>query len=336
MRVLVPAFDNEIFIKEFSIHLNEFVEVGSSFSDFWNVEGNYDVVHLHWPEYLLKWKEPTEFELLFLEKVLKEWKQKSKIVVTRHNYHPHYSDTEPFRQLYKLVYHYADGVVHLGHFCHKEYQQRYSEFASNQKHAVIPHALFTTYPNRTNSTEAREKLKISSKAFVMLVFGRVQSAAEKSLVLKAFDNIHITNKKLLAPGWRPAPGKEPVNRLTWFRVKHSKTYCICNNFISEEDVQYYMHASSLVFIPRVDTLNSGIPFLVAPFQKPMVGPDCGNIEETLNTLGCKVFDVALSSSIIEAIRESLSKRFDGYNQEKLSLFQPQVVSEQYFQFYQTL
>ena len=75
MRVLVPVYDEQLFITEVIKSYNSLCTVETSFEDFWLNKGTYDVIHLHWPEYLFKWKLPTDIELLLLEKVLKKWQE---------------------------------------------------------------------------------------------------------------------------------------------------------------------------------------------------------------------------------------------------------------------
>lgn len=312
MKVLVPKYQDALFIDEVIKSYTSTCQVVTSFETFWLNQGSYDIIHLHWPEYLFKWEVPTDTELLFLERVLTEWQQKgTKIVVTRHNYLPHGPNPKRYVPLYNLVYANVDAVIHMGTYSEVDYLERYkSHIPKWQVQAQIPHPIFTNYPNTINKEAARKQLQIKQNTTVMLVFGEVRKAVEKNLVLKAFDAIEDKNKLLLAPGWKFSKTKEPINRLKWLKVKLSKKYRITQEFIPNDMVQYYFKAANFVFLPRTDTLNSGVPFLAAVFNTPMVGCQTGNITEILKANGMPCFNVEKFEQIKIAINQALLNKED--------------------------
>ena len=314
MRVLVPVYDKQLFITEVIKSYNTLCSVETSFDNFWLNKGTYDVIHLHWPEYLFKWKPPTDIELLLLEKVLKKWQENgAKIVITRHNYLPHQPCPERFETLYEVIYKTVDAVIHLGAYSIKEYKIRYDGLMpKNQVQAHIPHPIFTNYPNTVTKSEARQHLNIGKDTVVMLVFGEVRKASEKNLVLEAFDAIDTKDKLLIAPGWKFSKTKEPINSLKWLKVKQSKKYRITQEFITNQRVQYYFKAANFVFLPRIDTLNSGVPFLAAFFNTPIVGCKTGNITQVLKENGMPIFIHNSSAELAEAIKQVITI---GCNQE---------------------
>ena len=317
MNVLVPKYKDALFIDEVIKSYATSCAVDTRFENFWLNQGSYDIIHLHWPEYLFKWEVPTDTELLFLERVMAEWqKLGTKIVITRHNYLPHRPNPERYIPLYNLVYSHVDAVIHLGKHSEYEYLERYKDLMPKaQVQAQIPHPIFTNYPNTVSKEAARKQLHIKPSSTVMLVFGEVRKAVEKNLVLKAFNLIEKNDKLLLVPGWKFNEGKEPINRLKWLKIKQSKKYKINKEFIPDEEVQYYFKAADFVFLPRVDTLNSGVPFLSAVFGTPIMGCDQGNSGEFLKTVRMPVFKELDSSSISKAINTALSLK------HKESLFQ---------------
>ena len=304
MRVLVPVYDEQLFITEVMNSYNSLCTVETSFENFWLNKGTYDVIHLHWPEYLFKWKPPTDIELLLLEKILKNWQENgAKIVITRHNYLPHSPNPERFETLYEVIYKTVDAVIHLGAYSIKEYKIRYDGLLpKKQVQAHIPHPIFTNYPNTVTKSEARQHLNIGKDTVVMLVFGEVRKASEKNLVLEAFDAIDTKDKLLIAPGWKFSKTKEPINSLKWLKVKKSKKYRITKEFITKQRVQYYFKAANFVFLPRIDTLNSGVPFLAAVFNTPVVGCNTGNITQVLKENGMPCFSLKNSSQLAEVIK----------------------------------
>jgi len=319
MRVLVPVYDDQLFITEVIKSYNSLCTVETSFENFWLNKGAYDVIHLHWPEYLFKWKLPTDVELLLLEKILKNWQENgAKIVITRHNYLPHSPNPERFETLYEVIYKNVDAVIHLGKHSEIQYLERYKNLIpEHQVQAQIPHPIFTNYPNTVNKKEARKHLKIGSNTKVMLVFGEVRKANEKNLALQAFDAIDGNNKLLLAPGWKFSKAKEPINSLKWFKVKQSKKYRITQEFITNQRVQYYFKAANFVFLPRLDTLNSGVPFLAAVFNTPVLGCNTGNITQVLKESGMPIFTHSSKSKLAEAIKQAITIGCEQKNYTKM-------------------
>ena len=308
MRVLVPVYDDQLFITEVMRSYNSLCTIETSFENFWLNKGTYDVIHLHWPEYLFKWKLPTDVELLLLEKVLKNWQENgAKIVITRHNYLPHSTNPERFETLYEIVYKNVDAVIHLGAYSIKEYKIRYEGLLpKKQVQAYISHPIFTNYPNTVTKSEARQHLNIGKDTVVMLVFGEVRKASEKNLVLDAFDAIDTKDKLLIAPGWKFSKTKEPINSLKWLKVKQSKKYRITQEFIKNQRVQHYFKAANFVFLPRIDTLNSGVPFLAAVFNTPIVGCNTGNITQVLKENEMPIFIHNSSAELAEVIKQVIT------------------------------
>jgi len=320
MRVLLPIYVDQVFPREQAQGLREHCEVETSFEAFWENRGRFDIVQLNWPEELTQWREPTDLELILLRRVLQEWGKTARIVVTRHNFHPHYADTEKYRKLYEIVYLAAHAVIHMGEFSRREYCQRYvgMEFLQNQIQEVIPHPVFSSYPDTLDRHSARRSLGVGPDTFVLLAFGRVQSAAEKNIVVDAFLGIPTRDKIAIVPGWKRAAAKEPVNRIKWARVRASGRFRCENRFVPDEDVGALFRAADLCVIPRVNTLNSGIVSLCIRFDCQMIAPDCGNIREQAVSMECGVFDQGNNLSLKVAIEKLvLSERKNRTSYERL-------------------
>jgi hypothetical protein len=338
-KVLIPIYKESHFLNLINESYKNFCDVSTNFNEFWLNIGNFDIIHLHWPEYLFKWQVPTELELLLLERTLNEWHQKgSKIVITRHNYLPHRPNAEHYIPLYNLIYSCADVVVHMGKYSEIEYLERYRELIpKTQQQAQIPHPIFNNYPNTVSKVQARQHLNIGADSTVMLVFGEVRKASEKNLILQAFDMVPGKDKILLVPGWKFSQEKEPVNRLKWLQVKHSKKYRIAQKFVPDEEVQYFFNASDFVFLPRLDTLNSGVPFLSLVFDTPFTGANTGNIGEVLRDLGLPYFEKDNSQQLQSAILKVCSGEYDksrfAYFKSSLDV---KVIGKQYAELFRSV
>lgn len=310
MRVLLPVQVDQVFTREQAESLGAHCEVKTSFSTFWENQGHFDIVQLNWPEELTQWREPTDIELVLLRRVLKQWREAARIVVTRHNFHPHYADTERYRELYEIVYAAAHAVVHMGEFSVREYRERYAgrKFIDSQIQAVIPHPVFSSYPETVDQQGAKRGLGINSETYVLLAFGRIQSAFEKNIVIDAFLQLPFKDKIVIVPGWKSAQGKEPVNRIKWLRVRASKRFRREDRFVSAAEVSALFSAADLALIPRNNVLNSGLISLCIKFDCPMISPKCGNLTEIAEKMGVPTFNPDDESSLRNLLLDGSLKR----------------------------
>jgi hypothetical protein len=273
---------------------------------------------------------------------LKHWKKNSKIVHTRHVQEPHVRIDDEFKKLYKTVFSFCDGVAHFAHFSIKQFKTFYPEL-KHITHSVIPHQNYTSLPNEVSREEARKKLNIAKNSKVMLVFGMVKER-EKKLISTAFYAIPGNNKVLLAPGWKVA--RRPIKWIRmreWFyrfdlwRAKRNQNFRINLGFVKESEAQYYLNAADILFIPRIDELNSGNITLGCTFGLVVLGRDGGDIGEILNETGNPIFNPNDEESIINATKRALQLAGEGHGlknkQLALNEWTLEQVSNLYYDLY---
>ena len=321
MKILIaniPTPKNR-FLKDLS---KAFEKEGASvtwdYEKFWACEETFDVVHIHWPEYLSytieaflskKDKIPnTLFEEL--ERVLQYWNNNAKVVHTVHNIEPHARKDEDFRTLYKLCAIYCHCIVHMANYSLKLYQQKFPRI-KNQ--TIIPHHNYCSLPNTITPEMARKKFGVRPNSSVLLVLGAIRES-EKKVISTAYKAIPNSNKYLLAPGWKiPKRGwikhlrlQKWLYQLECLLAKLNPRKKINLGFIAEADLQYYLNAADILFIPRANSLNSGNLPLGFTFGKVVVGSKNGNIGELLIASGNPVFDPKNKSSVRQSITEAIN------------------------------
>ena len=291
--------------------------VHQSSDDFWAMRGEFDIVHLHFPEHLSYEIEKAYFDGIAsgpesgltdsligaTEQRLKYWAQRARLVITRHVLLPHDATEDPqWEKMYELFYRYADGVVHFAQASVDEFRRRYRDthFFRNKDpvHAIIPHHNYASLPNELSRQEARSKLGIPQRANVMLVFGAVRNGdTERDLILNTFQALDVPRKFLLVSTWR-----EKLASVKWIRLKYwlrdvtrlyyrlHPRYHFNYAFVAEADAQIYLQAADVLFIPRLRVLNSGNITLGMTFGKVVVGPDSWDVGEVLKKMGNPVFD----------------------------------------------
>ena len=343
----IPTPGNR-FVVDLKEGLEQHADVVWDHQEFWNMKNEYDIIHIHWPEYLSFELESYLYkpnELIPMElwertiACLEYWSKNSKLIYTRHVQYPHARHDKVFLDLYRTTVSYCDAVVHFANYSIQQFREFYPELTAI-KHLVIPHHNYTSLPNTSTRQQARKYLEIASDAHVMIVFGSVKEN-EKPLIKKAFDAIPHKNKLLLAPSWKIQRRKigyirlrEWVLKLEQWLASKNKSFRINLGFIKEENAHYYLNAADFLFIPRTNELNSGNITLGCTFGLVVVGKDTADIGEILQETGNPTFSVDDDLSIQRAIKLAidLNKNDFGFiNKERALInWNINIISEQYF------
>jgi glycosyltransferase involved in cell wall biosynthesis len=361
MRVLVaniPLPANR-FLVDLNAALAQRCDLTHSSDEFWEMNGDYDVVHLHFPEYLTFAIEAaylqglTDELIAEVERRLDFWSSRSAIVVTRHVLLPHDARFDPmWEKMYETVYRYADGVAHFANASVEEFRDRYRATRFNRghapHHAVIPHQNYASLPNTVGRDEARRRLGIDPSASVMLVFGAIRGGGERELVLDTFNGLRTPNKVLLVSRWR-----EVLADVSWIRLKYwirdlTRLYYRLHprfkfnyGFVEEADTQLYLNAADVLFIPRLWVLNSGNVTLGMTFGRVVVGPDAWDVGELLRATGNPAFDPDRPGTAVEAVERGfeLARRGEvGAGARRLAMdhWRPEQCADMYIDLYRSV
>ncbi len=348
MKILFANFllQGNRFMEDLKHGLENHAEVVWDYEEFWKCENDYDIVHIHWPEFLsyevqsYVWETcPIPEELINqIKGCLEHWKKHSTIVYTRHVQFPHSRHDKDFLDLYRLVTSYCDTVIHFANYSVQQFKEFYPEH-TQVNHVVIPHHNYASLPDKSTEKSAREKLNIKQDANVMLVFGLIKEH-EKELINRALSFIPGNNTVLLAPKWNVNRRKIGYIRLRewvwkfeqWY-LKQNKKRRINLGFIEDEDAHWYLNAADFLFIPRTTELNSGNITLGCTFGLIVVGKKGSDIGEILEETGNPTFEVGNDQSLQAAIERvyQLKKIKHGEKNKALALTQWSVplISKQY-------
>jgi len=361
MRILVaqiPMPQNR-FLVDLNAELSKHCDLLHSSDAFWEMTGEYDVIHLHFPEYLTfglqdAYKQGLSGELIrATAERLEYWAKRAKLVVTRHVLLPHDALEDPvWEKMYAVFYRYADGVAHFAQASIDEFRKRYAGTAwfrgHEPLHAIVPHHNYTSLPNALGREEARHRLGIAPAAKVMLVFGAIRNDAEKQLILETFRHMNVPGKLLLVSRWR-----ETLRKVSWIRLKYwmrdlarlyynlHPSYHFNYGFVEEVDTQLYLNAADVLFIPRLWVLNSGNITLGMTFGKVVVGPNAWDVGELLSATGNPVFDPDHPDTAAAAVEEGFRLASEGEigptNQElALREWGADICAAQYLDLYQAV
>ena len=328
----IPTPGNR-FVVDLKEGLEQHAGVVWDHEEFWKMENEYDIIHIHWPEYLSFELEsylykpnesiPKEIWTRTID-CLEYWSKQSKIIYTRHVQYPHARHDDEFLNLYRTVASYCDTIIHFANYSIQQFKQWYPNL-DHIKHVVIPHHNYASLPNVSTREQARQKLGIHTDADVMLVFGGIKEN-EKPLIKKAFKAISGKNKVLLAPGWKIQRRKISYIRLRewvwkfekWLASKN-RSFRIHLGFIKEEEAHYYLNAADFLFIPRTNELNSGNITLGFTFGLVVVGKDTADIGEILKETGNPTFTVGDDESLENAIYKAYELKQSKHGEQNKAL-----------------
>lgn len=295
------------YLEEILKYSNEEILVGN-IQDY---DESIDIVNIHWPEALFEWKEPSVRELQDLILHFKNWKRTATIVYTKHDLTRTKGETTNFKKLFDTVESFTDVFIHLGNFSHNLYRQKFP----CKHHEIILHPLLKDVFKETSMLSAREKLGIDPNALVIIAPGKIRTFQERKLVLQAFNSVKTINKVLISTNMRTElrinfPGRVRIKKYfdiqSYFKSKFKKKYSFPKYIftyksLSEKELALKVSAANILFIPRINLLNSGSVFLGFTFKKIVVGPDVGNIGPQLKEAGMPVFNPKESSSVKAAL-----------------------------------
>lgn len=287
--------------------------------------GDWDVIHLHWPELLVKSQLPDMSRTALLEehhfeKVLDAIRSKknngSVVILTVHNEKPHKDKTGYFENFYHEIYKLADGFIHMGDFSKKILEDYDPGVVKNKPAFIISHGDYRFFSSDLTRAECREKLNIESDVKLLLTFGAIRSKEELELGIDAFQKAGVKNGIYLMAGAIPNPYRSKpehyIARKKLYRNMFNKRIRTDEKVIAPEDVQIYLKAADLVFLSRFNTLNSGNIALAFTFGKVVTGPGYGVIGEILNRTGNPVFDPVDLKSVSDAITKGFELAETGH------------------------
>lgn len=312
---------------------------------FWEEDiFSVDIIHIHWPTELV-WSKSGYHTPAEIENRLNIIKTRGiKIVVTCHNFEPHYSKKKDGNQTYKVVYNLADMILHLGGYSRDQMSTLYPK----AKHVLLPHHIYdTVYSYKPDRDESIEKLHLNKENKYILCFGAFRDKEETDLLIDLSSELRDKALYILAPSfeWRYYANhaityfhsKEHFLRrihfswmncilekilMRYFRLKYH-IIMTCKNFnaVSDEELPYYYGASDLCLIHRKKILNSGNVPMAMMMGKILVGPAIGNVGEILQKVQNPTFSPAKKGSLRTAVEKGYklySKGYGAHNQNYAS------------------
>jgi len=242
---------------------------------------NYDIIHIHWPEWYLNSnyliKAASYSFLLIIILLLAKFLGK-KVIWTVHNLKPHEIKYKLLSKIYWCVYpRLVDGVISLSD-ANEAIAVKYYSIKNSVLRTTIYHGLYTDiYTNNVKRDEARRLLNIDKKNNVCLFLGQVKKYKNVNELVKVFTSLDFTNTYtlIIAGKFESEEYYKEILEL----VGRNKNIVLYNKFISDDDLQVYFNAADLSVLPFKDIFNSGSALLSLTFNTPVLLPESDNFLE---------------------------------------------------------
>jgi D-inositol-3-phosphate glycosyltransferase len=147
---------------------------------------------------------------------------------------------------------------------------------------LSPHPLFDNYGASVPKEEAIKALNLDDNYSYLLFFGFIRAYKGLDLLIKAFSDSRLRNRKLrlIVAGEfyeDETPYKELIKNLNL-----ENEILLFNRFISDSEVALFFGASSLVVQPYRSATQSGVTQIAFHFEKPMLVTDVGGLREIVS------------------------------------------------------
>lgn len=320
------------------------LEIRSGISIFWDEEiFTYGIIHIHWPDLLLKNTSRTPDELR--ERLCELKKKGVKIVATCHNFIPHFAKFSWQTEAYSIIYKACDLTLHMGNVSLEKFRGEYP----NCRHEILQHHIYDDrYTEHYSKLDALKKFKLSSSYRYILCLGAFRDKKERTLILGLREFLKANSIKILAPSFS-IPAKPLGIRSTLKFIKNRIEACFLNhkynviNFsriVDDQEIPLLGAAADLMLIQRTDILNSGNLPLGFYLKKVVVGPNAGNVGDILKQTGNPVFDTADLSTLPHSIEIGMEQAQSNYGETNyrfaIENLESKKIAQQLLKFYREL
>lgn len=261
-----------------------------------------DLLHVHWPERAFaspRWHRAALLTGAVLALLALCRRRGTRVVWTVHNLEGH--DRRHPRlaaALWRAFLRSVDGLIALTQTGLDQLLERHPSLADRNRF-VIPHGHFRgAYGDRVGRETARGILGLSGGGPVLLCFGQIRPYKNVPSLIRAFRDLDDPQAVLLVAG-RPASPED--RRGVVEAAACDPRVRLALELIAEDDVQLYLRSADLVVLPYSRILHSGAAMLALSFDRPVLLPRLGAMEELARTVGERwvaTYDGPLTAAVL--------------------------------------
>jgi len=235
-----------------------------------------DVVHVNWPEYLVRWRSLplTLFDIVKIIGLLWVARRRGTAVVwTGHNLQPHDIVRPALWRLYfRLFRTQTDLLISMGDGATELLTRAYPSLSQTPV-AVVPHGHYRdVYPSRPDTAAARRSLGVDSSRPVLLLFGQFRTYKNVPKLVESWARLPVPRPQLLVAG---EPGRPELDAAVRSEAAGHPDAHLLLRFVDDGEVPAFFAAADVVVAPYLkrSTLNSGVAILALSFGRPAVLTD---------------------------------------------------------------
>jgi D-inositol-3-phosphate glycosyltransferase len=159
-------------------------------------------------------------------------------------------------------------------------------FRENIPVNLSPHPLFDNYGAHVDRIEAIKILNLDQDYSYLLFFGFVRAYKGLDLLIEAFADIRLRNRKLkLIIAGEFYEDDSPYRDLIK-RYNIENEIILFNRFIKDDEVSLFFSVADLVVQPYKSATQSGVTQIAFHFEKPMLVTDVGGLSEIVTAGKC--------------------------------------------------
>lgn len=261
------------------------VEV-SEYSTTALLTSRWDVLHIHWPESLLetksylaaRWSEKKYTSVLDFVR-----RRGTRLIWTVHDLKPHdlvFPELE--NRFWMAVLERLDGLMALTGTGLRLARQRFPGLARLPAF-VVPHGHYRAqYPHDMTREQARERLGVPEETPIITYFGQIRPYKNVPLLIECVRTFE-DDVRLFICG-RLSKRVDMENELRAAAAGDARVHLMLQ-FVPDDEVQVYVTAADLLVFPYRDILNSGSALLALSFDRPVLVPNRGAMEELQQAVG---------------------------------------------------
>jgi glycosyltransferase involved in cell wall biosynthesis len=290
-------------------------EVHAGVPNFMLGLGDYDVIHLHWPEELVGFgvnsADPAKTQPV-LDRI-DQWAKRAVLVATVHNLVPHSTKRldGPEASYFDKFYSRIDIICHFSEYSRARYLETFPNIplAAQLVHGLnsFDHLL----PLAQGTGAARKALGLPEDQYVFSVIGALRKPEELSLLRHGWSQARLNQANLLLaanpPWYEMRLHHRMVDKMMhrrWLRV--NPLVRTMGGNLDDKTLVRVVEASDALIVPRFGLhLNSGLVPLALTFGTAVIAPDYGLCREQLSASANSLYAAGDPTALAQALHQQV-------------------------------
>jgi beta-1,4-mannosyltransferase len=302
------------------------------------LRGQYDIFHLHWPEYYIAHRNSLKayvgsIMLLFL--IFWCRFRGAKVIWTVHNLTSHNKPRPRVEEMFwNLFTRGLHGYITLNRSGRSMIPRRFPAM-KRLPHAVIPSIYSGVYRSTTDRLEARSRLGISPEGTVYLFFGTVARYKGIPQLIDAFRNLEDPGAVLCVAG---AVAHKEIEPLLRDESRRDPRIHLHLSRIPDEELGIYFTAGDVAVLPYSEIFNSGCALVSLALCRPVLVPAIGAMPELQELAGSEWVRLYSGTLTTEHLEQAMDWALHGdrSGRSPLEQFDWNTLAAETVRFYQTL